>query len=104
MRIAVASFSLDVPDFVAQLGNNDGFDLEVRPFHELEFLRNSGAARPKTSAGGTMKMQRSLNLIAAMFVSLSLSGAPKFLCDSGRALAANGLETIQHVGFDLANP
>lgn len=31
LRVALASFSLDVPDFVAQLGGNDGFHIRVRP-------------------------------------------------------------------------
>ena len=31
LRVALASFSLDVPDAVAQLGGNDGFHIRVRP-------------------------------------------------------------------------
>jgi hypothetical protein len=31
VRLAVASFSLDVPDAVAELGGNDGFEIRVRP-------------------------------------------------------------------------
>jgi hypothetical protein len=31
VRISVAQFSVDVPDFIAQLGGNDGFHVDVRP-------------------------------------------------------------------------
>jgi hypothetical protein len=31
VRIAVASFSLDVPDLIAQIGGNSGFHVDVRP-------------------------------------------------------------------------
>lgn len=38
VRLAVASFSLHVPDPIAQLGGNDGFDLRVRPSAALYAL------------------------------------------------------------------
>ncbi len=38
-RIAVASFSLDVPDPAVQVGGNDGFHLRVRPSAALYVLR-----------------------------------------------------------------
>ena len=31
VRLSIASFSVDVPDFLAELGGNDGFHLDVRP-------------------------------------------------------------------------
>ena len=31
LRLAIASFSLHVPDVLAQVGGNDGFDVRVRP-------------------------------------------------------------------------
>jgi hypothetical protein len=31
VRLSIASFSVDVPDVVAELGGNDGFHLDVRP-------------------------------------------------------------------------
>mgnify|MGYP000376098636 CR=1 FL=1 len=38
-RIAVASFSLDVPDPAVQIGGNDGFHLRVRPSAAIYVLR-----------------------------------------------------------------
>lgn len=31
IRISIAQFSVDVPDFIAEIGRNDGFHLDVRP-------------------------------------------------------------------------
>jgi hypothetical protein len=31
LRLSIASFSVDVPDFLAELGGNEGFHLDVRP-------------------------------------------------------------------------
>lgn len=45
VRLAVASFSLHVPDALARLGGNDGFDLRVRPsgaLYALYYLRAAG--------------------------------------------------------------
>lgn len=38
VRLAVASFALHVPDAIAQLGGNDGFDVRVRPSAALYAL------------------------------------------------------------------
>ncbi len=38
VRLAAASFALDVPDIVAQLGGNDGFTVRVRPSAALYAL------------------------------------------------------------------
>src|ERR1043166_2536755 len=38
VRLAIASFSLHVPDPIAQLGGNDGFDVRVRPSGALYAL------------------------------------------------------------------
>lgn len=45
VRLAIASFSLHVPDPLAQVGGNDGFDLRVRPsaaLYALYYLRTPG--------------------------------------------------------------
>jgi hypothetical protein len=45
VRLAIASFSLHVPDPLAQIGGNDGFDLRVRPsaaLYALYYLRAAG--------------------------------------------------------------
>lgn len=42
-RVALASFSLDVPDFAAELGGNDGWGIRVRPstaVYVLHYLRS----------------------------------------------------------------
>jgi hypothetical protein len=44
VRLAVASFSLHVPDAVAQIGGNDGFDVRVRPSGALYALYYARAA------------------------------------------------------------
>jgi hypothetical protein len=38
LRLAIASFSLHVPDLLSQIGGNDGFDLRVRPSGALYAL------------------------------------------------------------------
>jgi len=45
VRLAIASFSLHVPDVLADIGGNDGFDLRVRPsgaVYALYYLRPAG--------------------------------------------------------------
>ena len=45
VRLAIASFSLHVPDLLAQIGGNDGFDLRVRPsgaVYALYYTRPAG--------------------------------------------------------------
>jgi hypothetical protein len=45
VRLAVASFSLHVPDALAQIGGNDGFDVRVRPsgaLYALYYVRAAG--------------------------------------------------------------
>jgi hypothetical protein len=46
LRIALANFSLDVPDVISQLGGNDGFHTDVRPgsgaLYALYFLKAPG--------------------------------------------------------------
>ena len=44
VRLAVASFSLHVPDALAQFGGNDGFDVRVRPSGALYALYYGHAA------------------------------------------------------------
>ncbi len=49
VRLAVASFALDVPDIVAQFGDNDGFTVRVRPsaaVYALYYLEDGGADGP----------------------------------------------------------
>lgn len=59
VRIAAASFSLHVPDFLAQLGGNDGFDLRVRPSAALYVLYYFKAAgRDGLAVGGSMRYLR----------------------------------------------
>jgi len=46
VRLALASFSLDVPDVIGQLGGNDGFHVDVRPsgaLYALYYLRPAGS-------------------------------------------------------------
>jgi len=59
VRLAVASFSLHVPDVVAQLGGNDGFDLRVRPSAALYALYYvAPAGRDGFAIGGSMRYLR----------------------------------------------
>jgi hypothetical protein len=52
VRLAIASFSLHVPDPLAQVGGNDGFDLRVRPSGALYALYYLRAAGQDGFAGG----------------------------------------------------
>jgi len=59
VRIAVASFSLNVPDLVAQVGGNDGFHLQVRPsaaVYVLYYFKPGG--RDGFAVGGAMRYLR----------------------------------------------
>ena len=59
VRIAVASFSLHVPDVVSQLGGNDGFDLRVRPSAALYVLYYfSPPGRGGFAVGGSLRYLR----------------------------------------------
>lgn len=59
VRIAVASFSLHVPDFVSQLGGNEGFDQRVRPSAALYILYYfSPPGRGGLAVGGAMRYLR----------------------------------------------
>jgi hypothetical protein len=59
VRISVASFSLDVPDFIAEVGGNDGFHLDVRPsgaIYVLKYLRPAG--QDGLAVGGALRLLR----------------------------------------------
>ena len=59
VRLAIASFSLHVPDLIAQIGENDGFDLRVRPsgaFYALYYLRAAG--RDGLAVGASVRYLR----------------------------------------------
>ena len=59
LRLAVASFSLHVPDVIAQLGGNDGFDLRVRPsaaLYALYYFAPPG--RDGLAIGGSLRYLR----------------------------------------------
>jgi hypothetical protein len=59
VRVAIASFSLDVPDFVAQIGGNDGFHLRVRPsvaLYVLYYFKPGG--HDGLAVGGSMQYLR----------------------------------------------
>lgn len=60
VRLSVASFSLDVPDVIAELGGNDGFDLDVRPgsgaVYALYYLAAPG--RDGLAIGGSLRYLR----------------------------------------------
>jgi len=59
VRIAIASFSLHVPDVLSQLGGNDGFDLRVRPsgaIYVLYYLEPPG--HDGLSFGGSLQYLR----------------------------------------------
>lgn len=59
VRLAIASFSLHVPDLLAQIGGNDGFDLRVRPsgaLYALYYLRAAG--RDGLAVGASLRYLR----------------------------------------------
>lgn len=59
VRIAIASFALHVPDPLAQIGGNDGFDLRVRPsgaLYALYYLRPAG--RDGLAIGASLRYLR----------------------------------------------
>lgn len=59
LRLAVASFSLHVPDVISQLGGNDGFDLRVRPsaaLYALYYFAPPG--RDGFTVGGSLRYLR----------------------------------------------
>ena len=59
LRLAIASFSLDVPDVIGQLGGNDGFHVDVRPsgaLYALYYLRPPG--RDGFAIGGSVRYLR----------------------------------------------
>jgi hypothetical protein len=59
VRIAIASFSLDVPDVIGQLGGNDKFHVDVRPsgaLYVLYYLRPPG--RDGFAVGGSIRYLR----------------------------------------------
>lgn len=58
LRLAVASFSLDVPDVVAQLGGNDDFHLRVRPSVAIYGLYVLSDGRGGWVAGGALRYLR----------------------------------------------
>ena len=59
LRVAVASFALDVPDAVAQLDDdNDRFHVRVRPSGAIYFLYFLSGARGGWVAGGSVRSLR----------------------------------------------
>jgi hypothetical protein len=58
VRVAVASFSLDVPDLVTQLGGNDDFHLRVRPSGALYVLYYLSPGRSGLAVGGSVRYLR----------------------------------------------
>jgi len=59
VRLALASFSLHVPDPIAQIGGNDGFDQRVRPsgaLYALYYLKPPG--QNGFSVGGSIRYLR----------------------------------------------
>ena len=54
LRVALASFALDVPDAVAELGGNDGFGIQVRPSAAVYVLYYHG----NIALGGAMRYLR----------------------------------------------
>jgi hypothetical protein len=59
VRLAIASFSLHVPDPIAQIGGNDGFDVRVRPsgaLYALYYLRP--ASRDGFAIGASLRYLR----------------------------------------------
>jgi hypothetical protein len=58
-RIAVASFSVNVPDLVTELGGNDGFHLRVRPSAAVYVLHYFAApGRDGFCVGGSVRYLR----------------------------------------------
>lgn len=57
VRLAIASFSLHVPDLLSQLGN-DGFDLRVRPSGALYALYYLRPGRDGFAVGGSLRYLR----------------------------------------------
>ena len=58
LRVAVASFALDVPDFAAELGGNDGFHIRVQPSAALYVLYYLGDGRSGFAVGGSVRWLR----------------------------------------------
>lgn len=59
VRLAIASFSLHVPDALSQIGGNDGFDLRVRPSGALYALYYLGApGRDGLALGASLRYLR----------------------------------------------
>lgn len=58
LRLAVASFALDVPDFAAQLGGNEDFHIRVRPSAALYLLYYLSPKRNGFAVGGSLRYLR----------------------------------------------
>ena len=58
LRFAVASFSLDVPDFAAELGGNDDFHIRVRPSGAVYALYYLQRQRNSVLVGGSLRVLR----------------------------------------------
>lgn len=61
LRLALASFALDVPDFAAQLGGNDEFHVRVRPsaaLYVLVYPARFARGRDGFAIGGAMRYLR----------------------------------------------
>jgi hypothetical protein len=58
LRFAVASFSLDVPDFAAELGGNDDFHIRVRPSGAAYVLYYLQHSRNSVLVGGSIRVLR----------------------------------------------
>jgi hypothetical protein len=58
VRVAIASFALDVPDFVAQSGGNDDFHIRVRPSLGAYGLYYLSPGRNGWALGGAVRLLR----------------------------------------------
>jgi hypothetical protein len=58
LRLAMASFAIDVPDPVAELGGNEGFHIRVRPSVGLYGLYFLSDTRGGWFAGGSLRVLR----------------------------------------------
>lgn len=57
-RFAVASFALDLPDPIAELGGNDGFSVELRPSLAAYVLYYGSGRRGGLALGGSIRFLR----------------------------------------------
>jgi hypothetical protein len=58
LRVAVASFALDLPDPIAELGGNDGFSIELRPSFAAYALYYTSGRGGGLALGGSLRFLR----------------------------------------------